>query len=119
MARWTLIRKSAYLTPAQERGIKRLAAHIHRSEPEVVRRAVDLYLRRTEEKLEDPLLRTAGMVAREGGATRSTRWCRDKRCKKPLRVLVRDGWFSGCGTFRIHLLAGQEFGQAALTHVVP
>ncbi|MDA8066921.1 MAG: hypothetical protein M0031_15690 [Thermaerobacter sp.] len=72
MGRETLTRKLAYLTPAQERGIKRLAAHTHISEAEVIRRAVDLYLRRTGEELEDPLLRTAGMVAREGGHDSST-----------------------------------------------
>ena len=57
-----VIRKLAYLTPAQEMGIKRMARSRGIPEAEVIRQAVSLYLRQNEEETEDPLLRTAGMA---------------------------------------------------------
>ena len=57
-----LIRKQTYITPAQDRAVKRLAQQQRTTEAEILRRALDLFLARegiTES--EDPFADLIGM----------------------------------------------------------
>jgi len=58
-----LVRKQTYITPEQDRAVKRLAARYHTTEVEIVRRALESWLHREDARMsEDPFASLIGFV---------------------------------------------------------
>lgn len=58
-----LIRKQTYITPEQDRAMKRLAEQYHVTEAEIVRRALESWLHREHAQMsEDPFAPLIGIV---------------------------------------------------------
>lgn len=71
-----LVRKQTYITPAQDDALKRIAGRGSRTEADVIREALEQYLRTQEGPRRDPLLDIVG-IASEGPRDGAERHDRD------------------------------------------
>jgi len=58
-----LVRKQTYITPAQDKALKRVAGRGARTEADVIREALEQYLRTQEGPRRDPLLEIVGIAS--------------------------------------------------------